>query len=387
MKHSTRALLWLFVCVCPFQSALRLVLKTPGKNESLRLHKARHAAGAASGALSGSFSENASVEDTHQEEINTISHELDELRDSRFFTHPGATLGPVQTVWIVGLGRSGTTLLQNLIVSAAVGQGVSVFASFEPCHSRDVFKDSKVGHRRYAAAKCMEQALRCNFSALEKKVHVNKTRHQVGRDQLPIHPDGVGDICAASQVRVFKTIYPVPTSFWMIQKWMDLPAHVQIIAISRDPRSIFSSVLDTPGFKKVTEHYTAPKICNTELQWVPEWQNVTLKGQLLPIKFESLVTMHNWEQRRLLRYLGWHKSPQLDHFIRTHMSAPDCAGYNQRYGYDFGTCRTPQDTIDVITKWKRKLLPRQKAMFTKGSCLQAIPKFGYLSKFWGKLYK
>lgn len=323
---------------------------------------------------SGADSSNASAEE--------FSQEIEQLRETRFFTRPGSKKGPVKTVWIVGLGRSGTTLLQNLIVSAAAGQGYSVFAAFEPCHSQDVFRREQVGFRQTVALQCMKRALQCDFSSIEQK-HKKKTRQQLARRSLHVPPSLASDACAMSTVRVFKTIYPMPTSFERIDELMRIP-NVRIIQISRDPRSIYSSVFNNLDFKAVADKYTPKKICQTEMDFEPEWKNASLDKQLLPLRFESLVTRHNWEIRRMLSFLSWKESELLGHFVRTHLGADRCYLQNQRTGYKYGTCRTMEDTMDVITKWKRNLNLRQKTMFTYGVCERAVDTFGYRAAW--KLY-
>lgn len=374
MKLVLHVFVWILEHASLATSVLRVTPHNASNNDTTP-HPNLHSDAIAAGSVA-----NTSIGEVSQQKL---SDELDQLRETRFFSREGAARGPVKTVWIVGMGRSGTTLLQNLVVAAAVGEDVSVFAAFEPCHSRDLWKGTPVGEKMWTAAKCMERAIRCDFSEI-KQYHKKWTRLEEGQTRLPLPRADVSEACAKSTVRVFKTILPVPTSFWHISTWIDVPPEVRIIQISRDPRSIFSSVIS--NFDAMKSQYTPMKICRTELQWVPEWGNVTLKGHLHPIKFESFVTRHSWEVQRLLKYLSWHDSAALSYFINTHMSAIDCTEHNRKYGYTYGTCRTKEETWDVIMKWKRKLYPDQKTKFTYVPCQRAVSKFGYLGTFWGSLY-
>jgi hypothetical protein len=368
MKRSVQVLAWVVVRACVTTEAAltsRLTPRNATANVS-RLHPILHSTDA-SVVMPGAASVNASVDE--------ISQELESLRDTRFYSRAGSKGGPVKTVWIVGLGRSGTTLLQNLIVSAAAGQGFSVFAAFEPCHSKDFFQDRQVGHGQTAARECIQRALQCDFNSIDQK-HYKKTRQQLARRSLQVPPYLASETCAMSTVRVFKTIYPMATSFEQIKNMIHTP-EVSVIQISRDPRAIFSSVYHNKDFTDVSTEYTPKQICQVQLEWVPEWKNVDFASRLLPVRFESLVSRHTWEKHRALEFLSWQDSTLLDSFIQKHMSARDCKWANKQYGYKYGTCRTAKDTMDVITKWKRYLDSQQKTMFTYGACKRAVDSFGY----------
>merc|ERR1719258_1003150 len=56
--------------------------------------------------------------------------------------------------------------------------------------------------------------------------------------------------------------------------------------------------------------------------------------------FEELVTDAVKEVNLLMKFLGWQRTARLDHYLRTHFSAPFCPGSYDEYG----TCRTREQT-------------------------------------------
>jgi len=313
--------------------------------------------------------------------IDNANRAIDRLPFSRFVKYGGDKRKIAQTIWIVGIGRSGTTLLQDIMVAAAVGQGASTFAAFEPCHSEDIYKGTQI---RYADSlsrnECMRRALQCDFDDLQQR-HFSELHSKAGHwklhskagaffsdsEKLSNTGHEISLYCQASSLRVFKTIHPVATT----KQEMNQVAgtDVSVIRISRDIHSVYSSMQglhDSADFMRMTPAV----LCNIQHQWVAESD---FAPNFIRIKFEDLVTQHPEEVPMLLAFLNWNGSQHLDRFLGSHMSSASCAGDASA----FGTCRTPEQTQAVLVKWENQLSIKQQSAFEAGTCPSAVKAFGY----------
>lgn len=285
------------------------------------------------------------------------------LRDRRIFFRPPKAVGrSAETVWLVGFGRSGTTVAQSLVVEAALEHD-GVFAAFEPCHRFDLFEGLPVGKDPKRTAACMRSVLQCNFDKVDM-FHERRTREFVGRGM-----DDISSLCQQASVRVFKTIYPAPTTLGEIQTIA--PARTRVIQITRDPRAVFSSMRHTPDFAAPPSSF-AQSLCGKMVGWNGEKkQGGTIR--VLPVLFEDLVTKAVDEVGKIVAFLEWQSTPRLDHYLRTHFSPEFCPGQYDAYG----TCRTRQQTQEIITKWQHTLTAEEKLLFSTGVCKAAIGVYGY----------
>jgi hypothetical protein len=307
------------------------------------------------------------------------------LRNERFLYRPGrpaaktppqpARVAP-QTIWLVGFGRSGTTVAQAITVEAALeGQG-AVFAAFEPCHRFDRFHGQPVARNTERTDECLRQAFACNFAPIEL-FHESTTREYVG------HESDLSSLCVQSTVRIIKTIYPAPVDLTRIAGVA--PKGTRVLVITRDPRAVFSSMRNTPDFAPPQTSFV-DTLCSKMEDWTSSLKpsHAAKPGKvphgILPYQllFEELVTDAVKEVNLLMKFLGWQRTARLDHYLRTHFSAPFCPGSYDEYG----TCRTRDQTEAIITKWQHTLTVEEKALFDSPACLATLRHYQ-----WQKLYQ
>jgi len=285
--------------------------------------------------------------------------------------HPEPAYVPPQTIWLVGFGRSGTTVAQAITVEAALeGQG-AVFAAFEPCHRFDRFHGQPVARNVERTDECLRQAFACNFAPIEL-FHEATTREYVG------HAADLSTLCVQSKVRIMKTIYPAPVDLTRIAGVA--PQGTRVVVITRDPRAVFSSMRNTPDFAPPPTTFVA-NMCEKMEDWAGSLRpSKAAKPGKVPknihpyqLLFEELVTDAVTEVNLLLKFLGWQQTARLDHYLRTHFSAPFCPGSYDEYG----TCRTREQTEAIITKWQHTLSPEEKALFDSPACLATLRHYHY----------
>jgi hypothetical protein len=296
------------------------------------------------------------------------------LRHERFLYRPGKPAGKPQppafvtpqTIWLVGFGRSGTTVAQAITVEAALERQGAVFAAFEPCHRFDRFHGQPVGRNTERTDECLRAAFACNFAPIEL-FHESTTREYVG------HESDLSSLCVQSTVRIIKTIYPAPVDLTRIAGVA--PQGTRVLVITRDPRAVFSSMRHTPDFAPPSSSFVET-LCSKMEDWTVSLRtsHAARPGKvphgILPYQllFEELVTDAVKEVNLLLKFLGWQRTARLDHYLRTHFSAPFCPGSYDEYG----TCRTREQTEAIITKWHHTLTPEEKALFNSPACLATI---------------
>jgi hypothetical protein len=284
------------------------------------------------------------------------------LRENRiFFRPPKAAASKPETVWLVGFGRSGTTVAQSLVVEAALEHD-GVFAAFEPCHRFDLFGGLPVGKDPKRTEECMRQVLQCKFERVEL-FHERRTRDFVGRGV------DISELCRKASVRVFKTIYPAPTTLTEIKSVA--PSGTRVLQITRDPRAVFSSMRHTPDFAAPPSSF-AQTLCGQMVGWHSSKKQAG-KVQVHQVLFEDLVTEAVAEVGKIVNFLGWQSTPRLDHYLRTHFSPEFCPGQYDAYG----TCRTRDQTQEIISKWRHTLTGEEKLLFGTDVCKAAVGVYDY----------
>jgi hypothetical protein len=303
------------------------------------------------------------------------------LRRDRFLYRPGKHAGqhppPMpahvapQTIWLVGFGRSGTSVAQAITVEAALERQGAVFAAFEPCHRFDRFHGQPVGRNSQRTEQCLRAAFACNYEPIDL-FHEAVTREYVG------HEADLSALCLQSTVRIVKTIFPAPVDLTRIASVA--PEGTRVLVVTRDPRAVFSSMRHTPDFAPPQDSFV-DTLCEKMEDWAGSLQpSKPAKLGKVPhgihpyqLLFEKLVVNAVTEVNKLVHFLGWQQTARLDHYLRTHFSAPFCPGSYDEYG----TCRTREQTQAIITKWESTLTEEEKALFTSPACRTTLSHYHY----------
>lgn len=267
-------------------------------------------------------------------------------------------------MWVVGFGRSGTTLLEDVLVQAAESRG-PVFAVFEPCHPEDVFRGRPVGTEdTQVMLECMRRALRCDFADL--------TMHADSYARTRINYVGLGkdlgSACRTARTRVFKTIYPMPTELAVLEP--EVPRGAKILRVARDPRTIYHSMLHTRGFPKYSQDFPT-LLCATMGRWVAEASPL-----LKQVIYEDLVRHPEQELSQILDFLAWKESKSMATWIHKNLGAKACGQSVERVLQDKLQAFRDQkgdETVAVTSEPLRYSQCKTKEDIARSLCIKTLP--------------
>ena len=294
-------------------------------------------------------------------------------------------------IFIVGAGRSGTTLLRSLLsahsrISVAPethfmrravdegGLGRGAPTDFDAFWNRYIssvrFKDLGVN-----ASRCLElvdqqgeQSFRSVFRAV-----LTAYGERVGKDRI-------GE----------KT----PGHVHFLSQLLEWFPEARILVLQRDPRAVVASQLRTPWVEGRLASaslrygllvrkrlyyiaYYAEDWVRIYQSVVPAWRE---DSRMLIVSYETLVDDPESEARRICRHLGEHYEPEMLH-NRTDTTVPMPAGTMGKSGWEEWRKEHAAQTLrpissDSLTKWEKQLSGAEIAMI-EGRCIRGMRAAGY----------
>lgn len=137
-------------------------------------------------------------------------------------------------VWIYTFGRSGSTLLEKLVLSM-VPDPADRFCVFEPCHGGD----------RASFASCaeeMESIMRCDYRKVERLYWWGYQEEGMKCGAGQYSPGAAQTQCSRARFRVFKTIHMHNMAFEALPLLRSVP-NLKVINLVRDPRDVYRSAV------------------------------------------------------------------------------------------------------------------------------------------------
>jgi len=284
------------------------------------------------------------------------------------------------SVWVVGWGRSGTTLAMDLLGAAAQ----NVFTLYEPCHigGADVYRGQVItaaNVQELCPLLLIDVLQRCDFSHLQGMRHLKKTHeHNDGRVPEYFDPANMTRRCRAARLRVVKTVHIDESvmSTQGVQAVLKAVPRLKVVSVVRDPRAVYSSRQQCHAAWKAswtgTKRPLLTRMC-AQMGQASHWPG-RFPGRVHTLRYETLVAHAQDESTRVLGFLGLPVgSPRVKRWLRTHMGAESCSGADAE---EYGTCRTPEQQQEALTKW-RKLLPPTDKAHADLVCARTLRVFAY----------
>jgi len=267
------------------------------------------------------------------------------------------------SVWVVGWGRSGTTLAMDLLGATAE----DVFTLYEPCHigGSDVYRGQVI-----TAANVQElcpllliDVMRCDFSQMQDMRHLKKTHeHNDGKVPEYFDPATMAQRCRSARLRIVKTVHIDESvmSTQGVRAVLQAVPRLKVVSVVRDPRAVYSSRQQCHAAWKASWTGTQRPLLNrmcAQLGQASHWPGRFPK-RVHTLRYETLVAHAKDESTRVLQFLGLPVSPRVVRWLNTHMGAETCSGEDAQ---EYGTCRTPEQQQEALTKWRKLLPPADKA--------------------------
>jgi len=283
------------------------------------------------------------------------------------------------SVWVVGWGRSGTTLAMDLLGASAE----NVFTLYEPCHigGSDVYRGQVItaaNVQELCPRLLIDVLARCDFSQVQGMRHLKKTHeHNDGRVPEYFDPANMTKRCRAAKVRIVKTVHIDESvmSTAGVGSVLKAVPRLKVVSVVRDPRAVYSSRQQCHAAWKAswtgTKRPLLTRMCS-QLGQASHWPG-RFPGRVHTLRYETLVAHAKDESTRVLRFLGLPVSPRVDAWLRAHMGAETCTGAAAE---EYGTCRTPEQQQQALTKW-RKLLPPADKAHADLVCARTLRVFAY----------
>lgn len=275
---------------------------------------------------------------------------------------------PTTIAWVLGTGRSGSSLLMHLVAEAA--KGSRVFVAFEPCHPEDQYQGSVLGEEDTFAPtrKCLQDVLKCNFGPLSLGEGPNaRTRRESGLGP----DDDLTAACKASQYMVVKTIdyaYNLEKVKHVLAGEPATAERVRLLDMRRDPRDVYVSRKrlndEWPGWARPE---TIEPLCSMLVH------NSNVAPDLMRIEhvgYTKLVKKPRVTMNKVLDFLGWPFSPQLESFMQENMggSKEDCQHQRLIRG-PYSLCHSSNKA--KYNNWVEFLDAEEAALFEIPTCKRA----------------
>lgn len=278
---------------------------------------------------------------------------------------------PRESVWIVGLMRSGSSTILSMMSSTIDGNedGGEVFSSFEPCDRNDNYsgtlKDfhTKETSQDEDSALCGQLVLgmsKCDFSEVQD-LHNWGNPHSTNGHTANFDRSLAESLCKKSHSVAVKTVLPIMMEnvTWVLEA----NPKMKIIEVVRDPRGMYASHAAGNGIGGDT----IEKLCGQVAR------NLDVEHtRIHRVVFEELVK-NPWNVTKgVFKFLGrsWGK-PQED-WVRGSFNS-DC---DETQEGRFNDCHS--DSAAVATSWKESFPSDQNEKFSQiADCVAVAHAYGY----------
>jgi tetratricopeptide (TPR) repeat protein len=232
--------------------------------------------------------------------IETNTREQIEVCTSEFFArHPGCGVPDPDPIFIVGLPRSGSTLIEQILASHSMVEGTQELANIQQIVARLRGRDPDLRHPRYP--RVLTELSPEDFRRLGQQ-YLDATR--VYRSGKP------------------RFIDKMPNNFRHLGLIHQILPHARVIDARREPiaccfsnfKQLFAKGQEfTYSFEDIARYY------RTYLELMRHWDRV-LPGWILRVQHEDVVADLEGSVRRILDFCGLGFEPQCVEFHKTQRS-------------------------------------------------------------------
>lgn len=283
------------------------------------------------------------------------------------------------TVWVHGFSRSGSSTMLSMFTEAwpemVQGNAASVFSLFEPCSEGDELSpDLSAG----GCADLLGDIGKCDFSRIRKLNGWYDTHSLVsGITFKQYSSSAAAGACEEASLLAFKTISHVeqPVSIqYRLDTLLNNPSFL-MLDIIRDPRSIYSSVMNTYPFNLKTKRDVSflLDICDTFALGI----DVT-HDRIHRVVFEEFVQKPMEVMRAAYNFIGADFGALQLQWILAHINAKSCPD-QVKYPWKIKYSDCSMDSKASLSSFRSVLNAVEMQLFVSHpACERVAQAYGYV---------